>query len=54
MALINSGTSSPLGVNPVEGDYTSSDAPKITSKGEAALGEGKDLNSGTLELCFFV
>lgn len=54
MALINNGTSSLLGVNPVEGDSTSSDAPKITGKGEATLGEGKDLNLETLELCFVV
>lgn len=54
MALINNLTSSLFGVNPTEGDCRASDEPKITNKGETALGEGKDLNSGTLELCFVV
>lgn len=44
MALINNLTSSLFEVNPMEGDCSSSDEPKITNTAETALREAKDLN----------
>lgn len=51
MALVNNLTSPLFGINAMEGNCRSNNELKITNTGETALGEAKDLNLGTLELC---